>query len=78
MTDDNTQQKPSEVRPSDDYTAAQLIKLHGSKSAAIRALHVQGYTKSEIAKKIGVIYQHARNVILRPLKRVNHDPTGDS
>jgi transposase len=77
MTDGNPQPKP---RPSDDLTAKQLIETHGNKSAAIRALHKQGYTVTEIAKRVGVIYQHARNVIQRPLKRVNHNPppTGDS
>ncbi|KKK61709.1 hypothetical protein LCGC14_3011600, partial [marine sediment metagenome] len=66
MSDDNP--KPVKPRPSDDLTADQLIKKHGNKSTAIRALHEQGYTVSEIAKKVGVIYQHARNVVLRPLK----------
>ncbi len=67
MTDDNP-------KPEYNITAAELIKEHGSKSAAIRALHRQGYSVSEIAKMVGVIYQHARNVILRPLKR-NNDST---
>lgn len=69
MSDDNP--KPAKPRPSDDLTATQLIEKYGNKSAAIRALHKQGYTVSEIAKKVGVIYQHARNVVLRPLKRNN-------
>ncbi len=72
MSDDNP--KPEKPRPSDDLTAAQLIEKHGNKSAAIRALHGQDYTVSEIAKKVGVIYQHARNVVLRPLKRNNDNP----
>lgn len=75
MPDDNPQPvapKPPQSRPSDDLTTEQLIKKYGNKSAAIRALYEQGYTTSEIAKKVDVIYQHARNVILRPLKRVNH------
>ncbi len=64
MSDDN---------PKAEYniTAAKLVKEHGSKSAAIRALHRQGYSVSEIARMVDVIYQHARNVILRPLKRNN-------
>ncbi len=73
MTDDNPQPATPKPRSSDDLTSTQLIKLHGSKSAAIRALHTQDYTISEIAKKIGVIYQHARNVTLRPLKRNNNN-----
>lgn len=61
--------KQAAPRPSDDLTVAQLVEKYGSKSSAIRALHKQDYTISEIAKKVGVIYQHARNVVLRPLKR---------
>lgn len=63
------------ARPSDDLTSAQLIEKYGNKSAAIRALHTQGYSVSEIATKVGVIYQHARNVVLRPLKRANPTTT---
>ena len=71
----STSSSTSAPRPSDDLTTEQLIKLYGNKSAAIRALHKQNYTISEIAKKMGVIYQHARNVVLRPLKRTNHNAT---
>ncbi len=74
MSDDNL--KPATSRPSDDLTAEQLIKKYGSKSAAIRALDNQGYSVSEIAKKVGVIYQHARNVVLRPLKRNSANKEG--
>ncbi len=70
MTDDKPQQ-PTTQRPSDNLTTEQLIKEYDSKSSAIRALHAQGYPIAEIAKKVGVIYQHARNVTLRPLKRIN-------
>lgn len=38
-------------------------------SAKIRALHAQGWTRSQIAKGLGVIYQHVRNVLITPLKR---------
>lgn len=74
MPADNT--KPTTPRPSDDLTTEQLIEKYGNKSAAIRTLHKQGYTVSEIAKMVGVIYQHARNVILRPLKRRNDNKEG--
>lgn len=40
-----------------------------TKSAKIRKLHAEGMSTSEIAKQIGVIYQHARNVINQPLKK---------
>ncbi len=75
MTDDKQQQPKSIQRPSDNLTTEQLIKEYGSKSSAIRALHTQGYPIAEIAKKVGVIYQHARNVTLRPLKRNNGNNT---
>lgn len=79
MTDDNPQPSlpKAKARLSDGLSAAHLIEKYGSKSAAIRALHRQDYSISEIAKMVGVIYQHARNVILRPLKR-NSDSKGDA
>jgi len=52
-----------------EMSSTELIKLHGSKSAAIRALAAEGYKTAEIARKLGIIYQHARNVLQRPLKR---------
>lgn len=61
--------KHPEIRPSDMLSSEQLIKKHGSKSAAIRVLASEGYTTGEIAQKVGVIYQHARNVLKHPLKR---------
>ncbi len=58
----------------DNMTPEELIKLHGSKSAAIRALSAEDYPTAEIARKVGVIYQHARNVLNRPLKRGSKTP----
>jgi hypothetical protein len=43
-----------------------------TKSAKIRALHAEGMGTSAIAKQIGVIYQHARNVINQPLKKAGN------
>jgi hypothetical protein len=50
-------------------TAPELIRLFGSKSNAIREMAKCGLKTGEIAKQLGVIYQHARNVLNRPLKR---------
>jgi len=47
-----------------------LIALHGNKSNAIRALTADGKTRSEIAKLLGVRYQHVNNVLNQVLKRV--------
>ncbi len=62
--------KKVDTRASDNMSSDELIKLHGSKSAAIRALAAENYKTAEIARKLGVIYQHARNVLNRPLKRI--------
>jgi hypothetical protein len=40
-----------------------------SKSAVIRHLHSQGYAPSSIAKLLGVVYQHVRNVIHQKPKK---------
>lgn len=43
--------------------AAELVAKHGSKSGAIRALAAAGTTRSEIAKLLGIRYQHVHNVM---------------
>jgi cytochrome oxidase Cu insertion factor (SCO1/SenC/PrrC family) len=52
-----------------EFDAAKYIKEAGSKSAAIRKLTAEGKTRSEIAKMLGVIYQHVRNVQITPIKK---------
>lgn len=47
----------------------QLIQQHGSKSNAIRYLASQNYTRSQIAKALGIRYQHVRNVLITPIKK---------
>lgn len=39
------------------------------KSAKIRALHAAGHEKADIARYLGVIYQHVRNVLVTKTKR---------
>ncbi len=39
-----------------------------TKSAKIRELYRQGMKIGHISKQVGVIYQHARNVAMKPLK----------
>ena len=72
MSDDNPKTSATTAAKV-DLTAEELVAKHGSKSAAIRALKEEGYTTSAIAKRVDVIYQHARNVLLRPLKRNNKE-----
>lgn len=41
-----------------------------NKSQKIRHLHSLGYKTGEIAKLLEIRYQHARNVIITPVKKV--------
>ena len=62
--------KPAKGVDFDNMTPKQLIAHFGeTKSAAIRCLRVAGYETAQIARMLGIIYQHARNVLNRPLKR---------
>ena len=54
-------------------TKEQLIQAFGNKSNAIRGLHALGWKPGPISRKLEIIYQFARNVIKRPLKRVIKD-----
>jgi len=47
---------------------ADVQKLE-TKSAKIRELHARNWTTGDIARAMGILYQHARNVINQPLKR---------
>lgn len=53
-----------------ELSAAELIAKYGSKSAAIRAMSAEGKTRSEIADALGIRYQHVRNVLITPIKKV--------
>jgi hypothetical protein len=46
---------------------AQLAELD-TVSAKIRFLDSEGWTRSQIANKLGKRYQHVRNVLITPLK----------
>lgn len=50
-------------------TAAELILKYGNKSKAIRALSAEGKSRSEVAKLLGIRYQHVNNVLKQILKR---------
>lgn len=51
------------------YTLEQLQDQYKTKSATIRFLHSQGYKVGDIARFMGIIYQHARNVIKQKPKK---------
>ncbi len=46
------------------------VKKHGSVSAVIRYLDSQGHKRGTIAKMTGKRYQHVRNVLITPIKKV--------
>lgn len=52
-----------------EETAEALIAKHGNKSNAIRAMSAAGQTRSQIAKALGIRYQHVNNVLNQVLKR---------
>lgn len=64
--------KTATVKVAKDYTAEQTAAMANlkTKSAQIRFLIAEGWSRSEIATKLGILYQHVRNVELQPLKRV--------
>jgi hypothetical protein len=51
------------------FDAAAYVKQHVTKSGAIRALTVEGKSRSEIAKMLKIRYQHVRNVLITPIKK---------
>lgn len=60
---------PTSVEQVEKMTGPEIITAFGSKSNAIRGLNALGMKPGPISKKLGIIYQHARNVLARPLKR---------
>jgi hypothetical protein len=55
--------------PSENHQA--LINSLPNKSAKIRWMHSRGYTTSQISRHLGILYQHARNVLTQQTKRPN-------
>jgi predicted ArsR family transcriptional regulator len=51
------------------WNAEELLKVHSTKSAVIRYLASQGVSRGDIARILGIRYQHVRNVLTQPLKR---------
>lgn len=40
-----------------------------TKSEKIRAMHRDGMSRGDIAKKLNIRYQHVRNVLITPVKK---------
>lgn len=62
-----TKQEVKQVITGNDLEEVNGIKTTSGK---IRYLASQGKTKSEIAKMLNIRYQHVRNVLITPLKKV--------
>jgi hypothetical protein len=56
--------------PLDGSKAVELIKEHGGVSKAIRHFDSQGMSRGDIAKVLNKRYQHVRNVLITPIKKV--------
>ena len=75
MTPRNKRNKRRKTPDFDELTSKEIIyHFGGTKSAAIRGLAKKGLKVKRIATKLGIRYQHARNVLTRPLKRGPHAP----
>jgi len=69
MTQTKTKTKTKTAKKTVDPMAA--INALPTTSAKIRALNAQGKSRSEIAKILDKRYQHVRNVLVTPLKKVS-------
>jgi hypothetical protein len=61
--------KTNKVNQEETFNAEQFITDKGGVSKAIRFLHGEGKSRSDIAKMLGKRYQHVRNVLNTPLKK---------
>lgn len=52
------------------HNVEELYKKLQTKSAVIRYLAADGLKRGEIAKLLGIRYQHVRNVLITPVKKV--------
>ena len=64
-----SESKTSDTKRPSDMTQEELFKKYGTKSATIRALSADNMKVGDIARRLGIIYQHAYNVLNRPMKR---------
>ena len=58
------------VIPVDGSKGPEYIQAQGGVSKAIRTLTDLGYSRGEVAKMLNKRYQHVRNVLITPIKKV--------
>jgi uncharacterized protein with HEPN domain len=70
-----TNQAPKQFEAIVEYASPTALDLqalmteHKTKSAVIRHLTSLGKSRSEVAKFMGIRYQHVRNVLTQPIKQ---------
>lgn len=70
-----TNQAPKQFEAIVEYASPTVLDLqalmteHKTKSAVIRHLTSLGKSRSEVAKFMGIRYQHVRNVLTQPVKQ---------
>lgn len=62
--------KPEPPEAGKGENASALIEYYGNKSNAIRAMYGNGVPYADIARALGIRYQHVRNVLNQPQKRL--------
>ena len=62
-------QKAQKTQKDQKVPVTKKYKDLPTKSAMIRAMTADGFSRSEVARSLGIRYQHVRNVLVTPLKR---------
>lgn len=68
-TNEATAIVPTKVEPINLDLGQIMTQHNGNKSAAMRYLSSQNYSRSQIAKFMSVRYQYVRNVLTKPAKK---------
>ncbi len=68
----------AKITPADDVEMQRITAGLSTKSAKIRALAASGYKRADIARFMGIRYQHVRNVLEQPLARRDREAPAQS
>lgn len=63
-------EKVAKVEVTIPFNYQDLLTEHKTKSGIIRFLNSKGYKNGPIAKYMGIRFQHVRNVLVTPVKKV--------
>lgn len=56
--------------PLDGSKGSEFIQANGGVSKSIRILTEKNFSRGEVAKMLGKRYQHVRNVLITPVKKL--------